>query len=70
MHCLLFIGETEVPEFETTRTIRAPNNFALFVKENYKRVKETLPGKKHGDVMKLLSQQYAVFKSVVTPVKA
>ncbi|KAL1459904.1 hypothetical protein WDU94_011851 [Cyamophila willieti] len=40
-------------------TKRPLNQFALFVKENYARVKQENVGIKHGDVMKLLSQKFA-----------
>jgi len=39
---------------------KAPNAFALFVKENYKVYK--LPGVKHGDVMKTLSAKFSETK--------
>ncbi|KAL1459903.1 hypothetical protein WDU94_011850 [Cyamophila willieti] len=49
-------GQTE----QTTK--RPPTQFALFVKENYARVKQENVGVKHGDVMKLLSQKFAQTK--------
>jgi len=63
----VFSGASEVPEYETTRTLRAPNKFALFVKENYKSVKETDVGMSHAEVMKIISQQYALMKPSKTP---
>jgi len=39
---------------------KAPNAFALFVKENYKVYKQ--PGVTHGDVMKMLSSKFSAIK--------
>ncbi|KAL0269412.1 UNVERIFIED_CONTAM: hypothetical protein PYX00_007155 [Menopon gallinae] len=55
-------GKGEVPEFDSTRTLPAPNNFALFVKENYQNVKSTKKDAKHAEIMKILSQKYALTK--------
>lgn len=55
-------GKAEVPEYDTTRTLRTPNHFALFVKENYHSVKSTKANAKHAEIMKVLSQQYAIVK--------
>ena len=44
----------------TTATPKAPNPFAVFVKENYKNHKA--PGVKHGDVMKILSAKFSETK--------
>ena len=41
-------------------TPKAPNPFAIFVKENYKNHKA--PGVKHGDVMKILSVKFSETK--------
>ena len=41
-------------------TPKAPNPFAVFVKENYKNHKA--PGVKHGDVMKILSAKFSETK--------
>ena len=41
-------------------TPKAPNPFAIFVKENYKNHKA--PGVKHGDVMKILSAKFSETK--------
>lgn len=63
----LFLGKGEVPEYDTTRTIKTPNNFALFVKENYHSVKSTRTNAKHAEIMKILSQQYAIVKNAGKP---
>lgn len=42
------------------------SKFAIFVKENYGRVKRENPLSKHGEIMKLLGSQFAVTK-VLTP---
>merc|ERR1712107_867278 len=44
----------------TSATPKAPNPFAVFVKENYKNHKA--PGVKHGDVMKILSAKFSETK--------
>ena len=44
----------------TSATPKAPNPFAVFVKENYKNHKA--PGVKHGDVMKILSVKFSETK--------
>lgn len=51
-----------MPEFDSTRTLPAPNNFALFVKENYQNVKNSRRDAKHAEIMKILSQKYALMK--------
>lgn len=43
----------------TPYTPRAPSKFALFVKENYKTIKQSNTDFKHSDVMKALSKQFA-----------
>ncbi|XP_064610050.1 germ cell nuclear acidic protein-like [Liolophura sinensis] len=43
----------------TPYTPRAPSKFALFVKENYKTIKQSNSDFKHSDVMKALSKQFA-----------
>ena len=40
-------------------TPRTPNKFAMFVKENYKMVKSRDTAMKHGEVMKVLSKEFA-----------
>lgn len=42
------------------------SKFALFVKENYGRVKQKNPLLKHGEIMKLLGSQFAKTK-ILTP---
>lgn len=44
------------------KTPRAPNAFALFVKENYGIVKQGNAHMKHGDIMKKLSENFASMK--------
>lgn len=41
---------------------KKPSKFALFVKENYSRVKRENPNLKHGEIMKSLGSQYTVTK--------
>ncbi|XP_052797192.1 germ cell nuclear acidic protein-like isoform X2 [Mya arenaria] len=50
-------AQTAVPT-----TPRTPNRFALFVKDNYKVVKQRNQDLKHGDVMKELSKMFAESK--------
>lgn len=46
---------------ESTKKQRAPNAFAVFVKENYATVKQENKVA-HGEIMKLLSQKFAQIK--------
>ncbi|XP_044743927.1 dentin sialophosphoprotein-like [Chrysoperla carnea] len=46
----------------TPKATKQPNEFALFVKENYKTVKQESNNLKHGDVMKLLGQKFSALK--------
>lgn len=41
---------------------KKPSKFALYVKENYHKVKRENPLSKHGEIMKLLGSQYATTK--------
>ncbi|KAI5702868.1 hypothetical protein M8J75_005109 [Diaphorina citri] len=41
---------------------RPPTQFAMFVKDNYAKVKQENAGTKHGDVMKILSKKFAETK--------
>lgn len=50
----------------TPKTPRNPTVFALYVKENYGSVKSNQTGLKHGEVMKLLGQQFAATKITQT----
>lgn len=45
---------------------KKPSKFALFVKENYSKVKQANPLSKHGEIMKILGSQYATTK-ILTP---
>lgn len=45
---------------------KRPSKFALFVKDNYGRVKQKNPLLKHGEIMKLLGSQFATTK-ILTP---
>lgn len=45
-----------------TPSKREPSAFALYVKENYSTVKKDNGRRKHGDVMKLLGQQFSALK--------
>ena len=47
---------------------RTPNQFALFVKENYASIKRSQPGMKHGDVMSAIKTQYQQSKSAKKPI--
>nr|CAD7423274.1 unnamed protein product [Timema monikensis] len=47
-------------------TRHSPRGFARFVKENYGSVKKSQQGLKHGDVMKLLGQQFSALKMTQT----
>lgn len=47
---------------QVAKTPRTPNAFALFVKENYKTVKEGNAQMKHGDIMKKLGENFASMK--------
>jgi len=48
---------------------RTPNQFALFVQQNYASVKRSLPpGKKHGDVMSVIKTQYQQSKTDKKPI--
>lgn len=50
----------------TPKPPKKPSKFALFVKENYGRVKRENILSKHGEIMKLLGSQYATTK-MLTP---
>lgn len=43
----------------TPSNSRGPTPFAIFVKENYKTVRQQLAGQSHGDVMRKLSADFA-----------
>lgn len=45
---------------------RKPSRFALFVKENYSRVKQENPLLKHGEIMKTLGSEFATTKIVTS----
>jgi len=47
---------------------RTPNQFALFVKENYANIKRSQPGLKHGEVMSAIKTQYQQSKSEKKPI--
>jgi len=47
---------------------RTPNQFALFVKENYASIKRSQPGMKHGEVMSAIKLQYQQSKSDKKPI--
>ncbi|XP_071452925.1 germ cell nuclear acidic protein-like [Hetaerina americana] len=58
----LFLNTKDEAGKSVPKTLRTPNAFALFVKENYKTAKRTQDNLKHKDVMKLLSEQFAAAK--------
>lgn len=69
IRCRFCHGDIEILLNKRTKTgevfktpVRAASGFALFVKENYKKLKN--PQLKHADVMKLLSQNFAEMKVV------
>jgi len=47
---------------------RTPNQFALFVKDNYASVKRSQPGMKHADVMSVIKTQYQQSKFENKPI--
>lgn len=47
---------------------RTPNQFALFVKDNYASIKRSQPGMKHADVMSAIKTQYQQSKSDPKPI--
>lgn len=51
---------------QKTKLPRKPSKFALFVKENYNRVKRENTSIKHGEIMKILGSEYATTK-ILTP---
>lgn len=51
---------------EKPKLPKKPSKFALFVKDNYGRVKKENPLSKHGEIMKLLGSQFATTK-ILTP---
>lgn len=71
IRCRFCHGDIEILLNKKTKTgevvktpLRAASGFALYVKENYKRLKQ--PQLKHADVMKLLSQNFADMKVTTT----
>ncbi|XP_039294590.1 uncharacterized protein LOC111060193 isoform X2 [Nilaparvata lugens] len=60
-------SDTATTSTSTTRAVRAPTGFALFVKENYAKVRQENDKLAHKDVMKVLSERFAKFK-VTKPV--
>ena len=54
--------ELTVPDGSTPAKVRTPNKFALFVKENFKHVKDSQPDLKHGQIMKILGERFANIK--------
>lgn len=51
---------------EKPKIPKKQSKFALFVKENYRIVKQSNPLLKHGEIMKLLGSQFATTK-ILTP---
>lgn len=49
-------------ESDSAKIPRTPSAFAMFVKENYGKIKKENGKLPHGDVMKLLGQQFAAVK--------
>jgi len=47
---------------------RTPNQFALFVKDNYASIKRSQSGMKHADVMSAIKIQYQQSKSEKKPI--
>nr|XP_018907912.1 PREDICTED: uncharacterized protein LOC109037607 [Bemisia tabaci] len=48
---------------ENLKAPRTPGKFAMFVKENYGEVKKQNLTKTHAEIMKLLGQQFSIFKN-------
>lgn len=53
-------------DYQKPKLPRKPSIFALFVKENYSRVKRENVLLKHGEIMKILGSEYATTK-ILTP---
>lgn len=47
---------------KTPSRTKDPSAFALYVKENYQNVKQNRKSMKHGEVMKILGQQFSSIK--------
>lgn len=47
---------------KTPSRSKDPSAFALYVKENYQNVKQNRRSMKHGEVMKVLGQQFSAIK--------
>lgn len=61
----LFINRTTKSgnvEMKTPSRTKDPSAFALYVKENYQNVKQNRKSMKHGEVMKILGQQFSSIK--------
>ncbi|XP_051161874.1 germ cell nuclear acidic protein-like [Leptopilina boulardi] len=61
----LFINRTTKSgnvEMKTPSRTKDPSAFALYVKENYQNVKQNRRSMKHGEVMKVLGQQFSSIK--------
>ena len=61
----LFINRTTksgTVQMKTPSRSKDPSAFALYVKENYHSVKQNRRSMKHGDVMKVLGQQFSAIK--------
>lgn len=56
------VQEGQTNQGKVLKTPRAPNAFALFVKENYGIVKQGNAQLKHGDIMKKLSENFSCLK--------
>ncbi|XP_008204887.1 acidic repeat-containing protein [Nasonia vitripennis] len=52
---------------KSTAQTKEPSGFALYVKENYHLVKQNGAGIKHGEVMKILGQQFSAVKLTPKP---
>ena len=52
---------------KSTAKTKEPSGFALYVKENYHSVKKSGAATKHGDVMKILGQQFSAVKLTPKP---
>lgn len=49
-------------QVKTPSRSKEPSGFALYVKENYNSIKQNRRSMKHGEVMKILGQQFSAIK--------
>lgn len=59
------VSKTGKIQKKVSSQVKEPSGFALFVKENYSSVRQSKPNVKHGEIMKILGQQFSALK--ITP---